>query len=506
MRGVAELTRPTPEWGLLGLLLGSASLVLLSHNLGDGRFTAGSVVMSWLFLGVAAAYAGHLYLKRPARVDLWTVSLVFVAMFFCAGGIVGLDPTLASTARVGYGLQVFLLLALGMTASRIGFLLMCSPAGAGVLKSQLCARVQATRLTVVFLAVAALWGLRWYGASQGLVFTHVGDVMTEVGTGASAAIMVERLGRTPCLLLGAMLLADPWRPRRCVGLLLVAGELGFALLWSRRSLLTVIVVLLLVGLWTGRRLRLRQIGAYGAVAALVLFVMWPFMFHLREVAQNAGLGRTGIAARTDTLIRDVIPDALATFDLQASFTADSPYVDNVRKRSNVQDLLVDVMAAHDRGVPVMGGRVFLTALVAAVPRFLWPGKEQVMATETWQVEEAIEEHFGLPIVDMASTVVTHGYADGGLVGVVLYMALLGAVLGVCERRVGTSRCALLGLYAYALGVATAVGVETNVTDVLVTGRFVVGLLLLDWLAGRRIERWVTDTRSRARVGRTAWDV
>ena len=505
MRGVGELGRQTPDWALLGTLVASASFVLLANDLGDGRSAAGYVILSWLFLGASLAYWGYLYLKRPGRVDLWTVSLLFAAVFFCAGGIVGLDPVFASTARVGFSVQVFLLLALGLIASRAGFLLTCAPGGAGALKSHLCARVQATRLSVVFLAAATLWGLRWYGASQGLVVAHIGDVMTEVETGASAAIMVARLARPPCLFLGAVLLMDPRPLRRCVGLVLVAGELSYVLLWSRRSLFVVIVALLLMGLWTGRRLRLRQVVVYGVAVAFMLLVLWPFMFHLREVANRSGLYRADIAARTDTLIRDVIPDALATFDLQASFGADSPYVDNVRKRSNIPDLLVDVMAAHDRGVPFMGGRVFLTALVAVVPRALWPGKEQLMATETWQVEELIEQHFGLPIFDMASTVLTHGYADGGVAGVLLYMAFLGAVLGFCERSVGTSRCALLGLYVYALGVATAVQVETNVTDVLVIGRFIIGLLLVDWLAGRRIERWVTAARGRARLGRPAWE-
>jgi hypothetical protein len=228
------------------------------------------------------------------------------------------------------------------------------------------------------------------------------------------------------------------------------------------------------------------------------------MFHLREVAQTSGLYRAGVATRTETLVRDVIPNALASFDLRKSFGADSPYVANVRQRSNISDLLVDVMAAHDRGVPFLRGRVFLTALVAAVPRALWPGKERLLATETWQVEELIQQHFGLPIFDVASTVLTHGYADGGLLGVLLYMAGLGAVLGLCERRVGASRCAVLGLCVYALGVAMAVQVEANVTDVLVIGRFILGLMALDWLAGHRLERWLTTARARARVGRPAW--
>ena len=127
-----------------------------------------------------------------------------------------------------------------------------------------------------------------------------------------------------------------------------------------------------------------------------------------------------------------------------------------------------------------------------------------MATETWQVEELIELHFGLPILDMASSVLAHGYADGGLVGVALYMALLGAVLGFCERRVGTSRCALLGLCMYAMAVGRAIQVEADVTDVLLLGRYIVGLLLLDWLVGQRMERWLTVARRRVRLGRPAW--
>jgi hypothetical protein len=492
------------EWALLGSFVASASVVLLANDLGDGRSTAGYVILSWLFLGAAMAYWGHLCLKRPDRVDLWTVSVLFAAVFFCAAGIVGLDSAFASTARAGYSLQVFSLLAVGLIASRVGFLLMCPPGGAAALKSHLCARVQATRLSVVFLAAAALWGLRWYSASQGLVVSQISDVMTEVGTGASAVIFVSMISGAPFLFMAAVLLMDSKPLRRCVGLLLVAGELGYAVLRSRRSLFGVIVILLLAALWTGRRLRPRHIVAYAALAALFVFVMWPLIFHLREVADRTGLYRADMASRTDTLIRDVIPETLATFDLRTSFGTDSPYIYNVRKRANISDLLVDVMAAHDRGVPFMGGRVFLTAVLAAVPRALWPGKEQLMATETWQVEELIEEHFGLPIFDMASSVLAHGYADGGLLGVVLYMALQGAVLGVCDRRAGTSRCALLGLCAYALGVGTAVQVEMNVTSILVTGRYLLGLLLLDWLAGRRIDRWLTLARSRARVGRPAW--
>jgi hypothetical protein len=490
---------------LLGTLVASASLALLVNDMGEGRSDASYVILSWLFLGASLVYWTYLYLNRPGCLDLWAVSVVFGALFFSAGGILGLDPAFASTARVGFSVQALLFLGLGLTASRAGFLLLCPPGGPAALGSQLCARVQAMRLPVVLLAVGAVWGLRAYSAAQGLVFSHVGDVMTEAGTGASIAIQLTQLGRHLNIFLEAVLLIDRRPLRRGIGVVLMAAELVYAILWGRRQLLSVLMALLVVGLWAGRRLRLRQLVGYGLAVAFMLVVAWPFMFHLRQVANEVGLYRADIGTRTDTLVQDVLPDALATFDLRRSFAESGGYVENVRQRSQILDLLVDIMAAHRDGAPFMGGKVLVAALVAVTPRALWPGKERLMATETWQVEELIEEHFGLPLFDMASTVLAHGYADGGLVGVVLYMALLGAVLGVCERKAGTARCALLGLYAYALGMGTAIQVEANVTDIFAVVRVLAVLLAADWLAGRPIERWVTDARRRAPLRRPAWE-
>jgi len=221
------------------------------------------------------------------------------------------------------------------------------------------------------------------------------------------------------------------------------------------------------------------------------------------VANSAGLYQAEVATRSDTLLQQVLPDAIATFDLTASFSAGSEYLENVRERSRILDLLMDVEAAHRGGAPVLGGRGLLAALVATIPRAIWPGKERVMVTETWQVEELIQRHFGLPAVDMASTMLTHGYADGGVLGVIVYMALLGVLLGVCERSLGSSRSALLGLWVYALGVSLAVQIEANVTDLFAVGRVIAALLLADWLLGRRIERWITLGPRRPGIGRPA---
>ncbi len=503
MRGPAKLTPLGLEAALLGFLVAAASILVMANEVTGGESLGAYRVLSIVFLGAVVAWGAACFARRPPRIELWTVLVLFTTLFFTAGGILGEDPGLGSRARMRLAFQVLLWLALGLTGSWVGFRLLRS-ASRAIGESDLCARVQTTRLSVVFLAVAAVWALRIYSASKGLVLSHAGDVMTEVGTGASIAIHLGLVIRPVILFLGAVLVVQDRPLRRAVGLLVLAGELVYAVLWARRLLLEVMIALLIVSTWSGRRLRARQFLTWAAVAVFATVVMWPFMFHLRAVAQQAGLYGGDLAGRADTLLYDVVPEAIRTFDLGRSFEKDSEYLENVRGRSRTSDLLIDIAESHEEGTPAMGGAVIQAAVVASIPRMLWPGKEQFMATETWQVEELIEEHFGLPLVDMASTVFTHGYADGGVVGAVLYMALLGAVLAVGEWARTRPRCALLGLWVYALAVSLAVQVEENVTDVFGIGRVIAVLLVVDYLAGRRLERLATVARLRRVVRRPMW--
>jgi len=181
-------------------------------------------------------------------------------------------------------------------------------------------------------------------------------------------------------------------------------------------------------------------------------------------------------------------------------------MENVSDRTRMLDLLLDIEDARRGGAPVMGGRVLVTAVVSTIPRAVWPGKERLMAVDTWQVEEVIERHFGLPVVDMASTVLTHGYADGGVAGVIVYMALFGLALGFCERYLGMARSALVGLAIYALGLSLAVQIEANVTDLFAVGRVIAVLVVVDRVAGHRIEQWTGAARARSGMARPAWAI
>jgi hypothetical protein len=503
MRGDARVARRLgPEVALLAGLLAAAAIGLLLDEVAGRGMVDVYVALSRLFAVAALGYWAWLYARRPASVDLWAVLALSAAVFFAAAGIFAPDAAAASPARLSLALRALLLVALGLAASRLAFVCVAGRRTAEE-RARVCTRVQATHVPVVLACAATVWLLRLYMTSQGMVLSHASDVMAEVGVGASMGIQLALLARPLALLLGAVLAMDRRPQRRALGLLVVAAELLFALLFARRLLLDVVAALLLAGLWVGRRIGLRQLAVAAALIAFTTLVMWPFMFHMRGIADQEGLYGTAYASRAATLVEKVIPTAIATFDLGASLAAGSAYMDNVHDRSRTLDLLLDVMAAQRDGAHVMAGDVALAALTAVVPRALWPGKERLMAWETWQVEEVIERHFGLPVMDMTSTVLTHGYADGGLLGVLAYMALLGALLGLCERALATAGSALVGLYVYGLGVSMAVQVEANVTDLLAAGRVIAVLLVADRIAGRWLERQVV-ARLRPAVARPSW--
>jgi hypothetical protein len=502
MRGAGALAGSAPELVTLALLVGAAALVVVVNELGGVDLLAAYRALSWAFLSLGVAYWLYVYRWRPARLDLWAVSLLFAVLFFSADGIIGLDPDVLTGPRVRLACQALLVVGVGLIGSWAGYQLV-TRRHADVPGPSIWTRLTAAPLVVLLASAGAVWALRAYGATQGLVLAH-GGIMKGAGAEVSLAIQLTHLARPLILFLGAVLLMDRHRPRRVVGFLIVAGELAYAALWSRRLLFEVILALLIVSLRTSRGLPLRRLALYGAVAAFAALVMWPFMFHLRTAANQAGLYRVDTVMRADVLFRDVVPGAFATFDLGAAFEPGSRFLDNVHRRSRFLDLLLDVMAAQGEGAPVMAGNALRAAAVATVPRAIWAGKEQLMATETWQVEELVQEHYGLPIVDMASTVLTHGYADGSVPGAVLYMALLGVLLGICERFGGRSRSSLLGLWVYGLGVSLAIQVEANVTDLFAVGRVIAVLLIVDRVAGSRLERWLAIARPHPGVGKQAW--
>lgn len=495
--------RWTPsEWLLLAVLVATAAVAVLVGDAG------GSPVLVYrglagLFLVSTGAFALALFFRRPEGVNLWILLVFFSVLFFSADGIVrvgALGEGALSGDRFRFGTEALLFLALGLVASRVAYGLIAPRDTAPAVKQSICARAQTVRPAIVVALAGVIWTLRAYAASQGLVISHARDVMVSAEGWTSLLIQFGALARPLLFFLGAILLFDHRRPRRALGALVIAGELLAASVGARRLLLEVVVVVCLVYIWTGRRPKVTQLAALASTAVLVGAVMWPFMFQLRSAADSTGLYWADPSDRFEILVEDTIPRALATFQLGGALEAEGDYVGNIRERASTIEFLIEVIAAQREGREAMGGRVLTAALVATVPRLLWPGKERLLGTETWQTEELIQSHFGLPLVDTGSTVLTQGYADLGVTGVLLYGALLGAFLGVCEHALRRSRCVVLGLWVYGLGALLAIQIEANVTDIFVIGRAVVPLLLLDRFAGRALDGWLTSRPKAGAIG------
>jgi hypothetical protein len=491
------VTRSPSGWLLLAFLVGAAAIAVVVGEAGGSPALAYRGLAA-IFLVSTAAFTLTVFLWRPESVNLWILFLFFSVLFLAADGIVrvgALGEGALWGDRFRFGTEALLLLAIGLVATRAAYDLVVPKAVASAAKRSICARAWTVRPSLVVALVTMIWALRAYAATQGLVISHSRDVMVSVEGWTSLLIQLGALARPLLFFLGATLLFDHRRSRRVLGVVVIAGELVAAAVGARRLLLEVIVVVCLVYIWTGRRPKVVQLVTLAGTAALVGLVIWPFMFQLRSAADATRLYWAEPSDRFQILVIDTIPHALANFRLMGALEAEDKYVGNIRDRASTIQFLIEVVAAQREGREAMGGRVITAALVASVPRLLWPGKQRLLDTETWQVEELIQTHFGLPLIDTGSTVLSQGYADLGVAGVLLYGALLGAFLGVCERALAGSRCAILGLWIYGLGALLAVQIEANVTDIVVIGRAVVPLLLLDRLAGGTLDGWLTSRPS-----------
>ena len=83
------------------------------------------------------------------------------------------------------------------------------------------------------------------------------------------------------------------------------------------------------------------------------------------------------------------------------------------------------------------------------PKFLWPGKLDYLGNR--QVEQKIQMWFGMPDEDGASTFLGYAIADGGWIGIILYFAFFGALLGLLMRFVSTGYFTLTQLWAVGVG-------------------------------------------------------
>jgi hypothetical protein len=163
-----------------------------------------------------------------------------------------------------------------------------------------------------------------------------------------------------------------------------------------------------------------KIVTFGVVMAYAALSVYVTYMRDRTEIREAVWGQESLERRMDRVV--------ATFSAPELFNvADAGHLERVEDRLN-QDALIGIavgyigsgMASH------AGGSTFMSALIAPIPRVLWPGKPVVAGSG-----ELVSQYTGLVFAEGTSVGVGHvleAYINFGMTGVVVVFAILGGTL------------------------------------------------------------------------------
>ncbi len=202
---------------------------------------------------------------------------------------------------------------------------------------------------------------------------------------------------------------------------------------NRRIIIYCLVVSFSVQyLYPRRRLTLKTV-VWGIALILGAFILMTSVKHL--VRTDPSLRRHITEEKNIFRRARLIISSPGFFDLEP--------VDAVLRRSmvvrfNGLDWPAAIMEAHYRsGVSFLGGRHNLEAAAVVVPKVLWPGKPPI------GIATMVNRNFELAWFDQLVTVLGSSYADGGVAGVLIGFALLGATFALALRLIFSRRDGLI---------------------------------------------------------------
>jgi hypothetical protein len=210
----------------------------------------------------------------------------------------------------------------------------------------------------------------------------------------------------------------------------------------------------------GRLIRIRTIVVLGA-AGIALFVI------LTSVRSGLMYGQMSLNQLEENMIDTMISGHA---DLGTSEYALSQYDQN---RLSGLELAAAIERSHEtNGVPWMYGYHNWLYIARSVPRFVWPGKPGT------DPEVAINQHFGFSQADQLTVPFSSGYADGGIIGVGVGLALMGLLLCLIQHFVWRLKS---GALIYAGSTALLLNFEQYVAEYpLGWARCLVILLAVDF--------------------------
>lgn len=236
-------------------------------------------------------------------------------------------------------------------------------------------------------------------------------------------------------------------------LALLPVELVFNFAHGRRVILFQALIFVTCFAWArGRGFRANQLIMLGLGSLPVIYLLWVVFLALRIEGYSQPA-----SAQQDRDIFTRLESASELMDSRwdnVAKTQEKEVVDRVF----VLGYLVDLMG-NAKIVNRYYGRVVLGEIVTAVPRFLMPDKEEVLATLNSD-EASVGQRYNIGVQDRAMSIVTAGYIDFRWVGPVLYAALA-SLVGVCMAIMAlTLRLNFFSVYVMAYVFLAALGTET----------------------------------------------
>ncbi len=265
-------------------------------------------------------------------------------------------------------------------------------------------------LLVLGFGMVGLKNEFWFGVSPGAFLAY--GLTTIAGPGVMCLLALQLFRRRL-----------PWLAATFMVL-----ELAWLFLQGRRLLVIGLAAMLFVLLAIGWRPTKRHAIAALVSAATVFYVVWPLFFHMREIGQRTGTGYVDVPVVT--LALEVAPEAWR----RMTGASEGPsHSDNLKGRALAISFLVELVEAHadSPGGQFMSGRIVYRSILAVIPRLLWPEKVNVLGFTA--PEAQIIDHFRLRESDKSSSWISFGYADGGVLGILVYCVLVALLAGFAEQ-------------------------------------------------------------------------
>lgn len=406
------------------------------------------------------------------------------------GGFFGLGTASTQTELLLFSPHTFPALVLtlvGLGAAYIGFQ---SSAGSDETSAWLpvfLKRLEGIHERTLFGLLAVRIGSWAFAVSQGLIMSGTGGMMTEVGTLTSAILILSSTFKPVAILVGSVLMNSERWTVRWMARLLIGIEVCQAFLGGRREIGFFVVVIAFVGYLKAGRLRVSQLTWSTVAPLVVLLVVGPLFYHLRNVMIRYEVHSAPVEERLGLMLNEVLPETQETFKLSTMLEEEGSYRENLEKRGYILGPLAETISAVSSGADYLYGAVFVRACVLIVPRFVWPEKINYLALDDAQTEQFIQSHFLLPLEDVASTLIWNGYTEGGIVGILIYMGLFGVLLAFLQWRVVAARSTLLGAIIFGLLLTWTYRPEISIDNILGDMRVMLVFLCMDLWLGNWIE-------------------